>query len=402
MEVTLATAFGCPYDGPVPTGVVLAAAERALAAGVSAVSLADTIGTAIPKEVADLVTATIALAGDRPVGVHLHDTRGLGVANALTAIDAGAARVDGSVGALGGCPFAPGASGNMALEDLVHVLEESGVDTGIDLDALVEAATLACELVGRPVESHVGKAGARFRNRPVVTSDRRASDHGTRFRRHHARLRAGARGHRREPLPPGQRLIEQRLAAELGLSRTPVREALRILEAEGLVVSERNRGATVRPLSPTEVVDLYGLRIRLESYAAELAAARITDQELGALADAADEFGAVRNQVDIATIEGVRRLNEANRRFHDRILAAARHDRLATMLARTVDIPLVFQAFRSFGPAEIERSDTFHHLIVDAIARRDGSRAAALMAEHIAQGRDAVLDAMAVAGDPPA
>ena len=85
---------------------------------------------------------------------------------------------------------------------------------------------------------------------------------------------------------PGQRLIEQRLAAELGLSRTPVREALRILEAEGLVVSERNRGATVRPLSPTEVVDLYGLRIRLESYAAELAAERIADQELGALADA--------------------------------------------------------------------------------------------------------------------
>ena len=201
---------------------------------------------------------------------------------------------------------------------------------------------------------------------------------------------------------PGQRLIEQRLAAELGLSRTPVREALRILEAEGLVVSERNRGATVRPLSPTDVVDLYGLRIRLESYAAELAAERITDQELGALVDAADEFGAVRSQVDIATLAGVRRLNEANRRLHDGILAAARHDRLANMLARTVDIPLVFQAFRSFGPAEVERSDTFHHLIVDAIARRDGGRAAALMAEHIAQGRDTVLDAMAVAGDPPA
>lgn len=201
---------------------------------------------------------------------------------------------------------------------------------------------------------------------------------------------------------PGQRLIEQRLAAELGLSRTPIREALRILEAEGLVVSERNRGAIVRPLSPTEVVDLYGLRIRLESYAAELAAARITEQELAALVDAADEFGAVRRDVDVATLDGVRRLNEANRRLHDRILAAARHDRLATMLARTVDIPLVFQAFRSFGPAEIERSDTFHHLIVDAIARGDGGRAAALMAEHIAQGRDAVLDAMAVAGEPPA
>lgn len=163
MEVTLATAFGCPYQGPVAPGAVLAAAERALAAGASAISLADTIGTAIPKEVAALVTDAVALAGDRPVGVHLHDTRGLGVANALAALDAGAGRVDGSVGGLGGCPFAPGASGNMALEDLVHVLEESGHDTGIDLDALIDAAALACRLVGRPVDSHLAKAGGRFR-----------------------------------------------------------------------------------------------------------------------------------------------------------------------------------------------------------------------------------------------
>jgi len=167
MEVTLATAFGCPYDGPVAPAVVLAAAERSLAAGAAAVSLADTIGTAIPDEVAALVAGTIALAGDRPVGVHLHDTRGLGVANALRAIDAGSRRIDGSVGALGGCPFAPGASGNLALEDLVHVLEESGVDTGIDLDALIAAAHLACDLVGRPVGSHLGIAGPRFRTRPT-------------------------------------------------------------------------------------------------------------------------------------------------------------------------------------------------------------------------------------------
>jgi hydroxymethylglutaryl-CoA lyase len=104
-----------------------------------------------------------ALVGDRPVGVHLHDTRGLGIANALAALDAGATRVDGTVGGLGGCPFAPGASGNLALEDLVHVLEETGVDTGIDLEALLEAGRLACGLVGRPVDSHIGRAGPRFR-----------------------------------------------------------------------------------------------------------------------------------------------------------------------------------------------------------------------------------------------
>lgn len=163
LEVTLATAFGCPYEGPVAPSAVLAAAEWAFAAGATAVSLADTIGAAIPREVVELVGCTRALAGDREVGVHLHDTRGLGVANALAAIDAGAARVDGSVGGLGGCPFAPGASGNMALEDLVHVLRESGIDTGIDLDALIQAAHLACNLVGRPVDSHLAKAGPRFR-----------------------------------------------------------------------------------------------------------------------------------------------------------------------------------------------------------------------------------------------
>ena len=188
--------------------------------------------------------------------------------------------------------------------------------------------------------------------------------------------------------PPGHRLVEQRIAEELGLSRTPVREALRMLQAEGLVVSERNRGAMVRPLSPTEVVDLYGLRIRLESYAVEVATERATEAELGDLVEAADAFGAVG-------VADVQALHAANRRFHDGILAAARHHRLTAMLARTVDIPLVFQAFRSFGPAEIRRSDTFHHLIVEAMCRRDAPRAASLMAEHIAQGRDAVLDALA-------
>jgi DNA-binding GntR family transcriptional regulator len=194
--------------------------------------------------------------------------------------------------------------------------------------------------------------------------------------------------------PPGHRLVEQTLAAELGLSRTPVREALRLLQAEGLVVSERNRGAMVRPLSPTEVVDLYGLRIKLESYAVELATERSTEVELGRLVEAADAFGEAVRAGDAATTAGVRRIHEGNRVVHDTILEAARHWRLTAMLARTVDIPLVFQAFRSFGSAELERSDTFHHLIAQAMCRRDAQRAAALMSEHIAQGRDAVLDAI--------
>jgi len=213
----------------------------------------------------------------------------------------------------------------------------------------------------------------------------------------YARVRAAIVENR---YPPGHRLVEQRIAEELGLSRTPVREALRMLEAEGLVVSQRNRGAMVRPLSSTEVVDLYGLRIRLESYAVEVATERATEAELGELVAAADGFGDVRRSVDVDAVEGVRQLHEANRRFHDGVLTAARHHRLAAMLVRTVDTPLVFQAFRTFGAAEIERSDTFHHLIAEAMCRRDANRAAALMTEHIAQGRDAVLDAMVRVDEP--
>lgn len=162
VEVTLATAFGCPHTGAVDPADVRRAADRAVAAGVASIGLADTIGTAIPSEVASLVRAVAGDHRDVPVGVHLHDTRGLAVANALAAIEAGARRIDGSVGGLGGCPFAPGASGNLALEDLAHVLDASGVETGVDLDRLIEAAELACRLVGRPVASHVGVAGRRF------------------------------------------------------------------------------------------------------------------------------------------------------------------------------------------------------------------------------------------------
>jgi hydroxymethylglutaryl-CoA lyase len=162
VEATLATAFGCPFTGPVPPEDVVAAAERVIAIDIDGVSVADTIGTAIPTEVTRVVEQVVDRAGDRPVGVHLHDTRGLALANALAAIDAGAHRLDGSVGGLGGCPFAPGASGNIALEDLVHALDASGVDTGVDLDRLLAAAALACELVGRPLATHLGVAGPRF------------------------------------------------------------------------------------------------------------------------------------------------------------------------------------------------------------------------------------------------
>lgn len=168
LEVTLATAFGCPYSGAVAPSTVLDAVDRVLDAGVQGVSLADTIGTAVPSEVRHLVAAVAKrVSGTVPVGVHLHDTRGLALVNVLAALDGGVDRIDGSVGGLGGCPFAPGASGNLALEDLVHLLDAEGVRTGVDLDRLIGAAELACGMVGRPIGSNVGRAGPRFASGPA-------------------------------------------------------------------------------------------------------------------------------------------------------------------------------------------------------------------------------------------
>lgn len=189
---------------------------------------------------------------------------------------------------------------------------------------------------------------------------------------------------------PGQRLIEQRIAEEFALSRTPVREALRRLEAEGLVRSEPNRGAVVRDMTTDDLADLYGLRARLEAYAAELAASRIEPHQVEELDAAIADFDrALAEQSD--ALEVTRAIAEANRRIHATILAAARHDRLGQLLERTVDVPLSFQAFRQFDRGETERSHLFHQLIRDAIVAGDPSRASALMLEHVLQGRDVLV-----------
>ncbi|WP_430334395.1 GntR family transcriptional regulator [Rhodococcus sp. ACT016] len=190
---------------------------------------------------------------------------------------------------------------------------------------------------------------------------------------------------------PGQRLIEQRIAEEFSLSRTPVREALRRLEAEGLVLSEPNRGAVVRTLSMADVSDLYGLRARLEAYAAELAAERI-DPTTRELLDAGIEaFARALTLTPEDAVERVRAVDTANSQIHRAIVAAAKHERLSRLLERTTDVPLVFQAFRQYDRAQTERSHLFHQLIRDAIVTGDGRRASALMHEHVLQGRDVLL-----------
>jgi len=161
VEMTLATAMGCPFEHHVDPDRVVDLARRAVDAGAASIGLADTIGVAVPTEVAVLV-GLVRSSVEVPIGVHLHDTRGLAIANAIAALEHGAVRLDASVGGLGGCPFAPNASGNVPIEDLAHALDAMGVTTGVSLPGLVDAANLACMSVGRTVDSHIGLAGARF------------------------------------------------------------------------------------------------------------------------------------------------------------------------------------------------------------------------------------------------
>jgi hydroxymethylglutaryl-CoA lyase/(R)-citramalyl-CoA lyase len=152
VTVTISCSFGCPFEGRVDPGVVAAIAERF--AERAEVVLADTIGVATPSRVRPLVEQT------RARGVHLHNTRNTGYANALAAIDAGATLLDASCGGLGGCPYAPRATGNIATEDLVYLLDGEGIETGIDLDALIRTSTWLEGLLGRQLEGYLYRAGA--------------------------------------------------------------------------------------------------------------------------------------------------------------------------------------------------------------------------------------------------
>ena len=153
--VTISVAFGCPFEGKVDPSAVLALAERFREA--DEVVLADTIGVATPRQVRGLTEQVVALGG--AVGGHFHNTRNTGYANAVAALEAGATVLDASVGGLGGCPFAPRATGNVATEDLVYLLEGDGVDTGVDLEALVRVSQWLEELLGRELPGQVYRAG---------------------------------------------------------------------------------------------------------------------------------------------------------------------------------------------------------------------------------------------------
>jgi hydroxymethylglutaryl-CoA lyase len=160
VNAAISMALGCSITGAVDPKEVLKLVEKCLEAGVDFVAIADTVGYAGPKHVGELTRATVKLCGKKPVCVHLHDTRGMGIANASAALDAGARILDGSLGGLGGCPFAPGATGNVVFEDLVFLCESKGFVTGIDIEKLIAVrAVLRSEMPGEALYGGLARAG---------------------------------------------------------------------------------------------------------------------------------------------------------------------------------------------------------------------------------------------------
>ncbi|MES3676075.1 hydroxymethylglutaryl-CoA lyase [Halomonas elongata] len=158
----IATSFGCPFEGDVAVSDVGRIAQRFASLGIRHVSLGDTTGMATPPLVTERIRHLREVAPEIVPTLHFHNTRGIGLANVMQGLALGVDRYESSIGGLGGCPFAPGASGNIASEDLVYLLDEMGIDTGLDLDGMIEAARVATRLMGRSLPAQVSKAGPRL------------------------------------------------------------------------------------------------------------------------------------------------------------------------------------------------------------------------------------------------
>jgi len=158
-QVTISVAFGCPFEGEVPPDRVIAMAKRLADSKPSEIAIADTIGVAVPPQVIELVTRVREAIAPIPVRVHFHNTRNTALANVWAAYEAGASVIDASIGGLGGCPFAPKATGNVPSEDVAYLLARSGVETGLDLAKLIDTANWLSGVMGKPLPGAVSRAG---------------------------------------------------------------------------------------------------------------------------------------------------------------------------------------------------------------------------------------------------
>lgn len=186
-------------------------------------------------------------------------------------------------------------------------------------------------------------------------------------------------------LAPGQRLTEERLARELGISRTPVREALKVLQSEGLVDAAPNRSATVRAYEREDLEDMYQLRALLEGAAARRAAGRLTDEQVLALRASCERFEAMSAEGDL------RELVRENFVFHNTIIEAAGSARLAGMVRQVVELPLVYKSYVWYSPEQTRISQHYHRQITRALERRDAERAELVMKEHVLEARDVLI-----------
>jgi hydroxymethylglutaryl-CoA lyase len=158
-QVTISTAFGCPFDGEVPEQRVLDIVAELAEANPTEIALADTIGVGVPSQVTSLVSQAVEIVAPIPIRVHFHNTRNMAIANVWAAIAAGAMTIDSSIGGIGGCPFAPNATGNVATEDVVYMLNRSGIEHGLDLDPLIMTAKWMESVLGKKVPSMLAAAG---------------------------------------------------------------------------------------------------------------------------------------------------------------------------------------------------------------------------------------------------
>jgi DNA-binding GntR family transcriptional regulator len=186
-------------------------------------------------------------------------------------------------------------------------------------------------------------------------------------------------------LEPGQRLKEEELARELGISRTPIREALLMLQAEGLVDAVPNRGAMVRVHTPEDLDDLYQLRALLEGYAARRAAARISDEQVEELHASCERFDGLDPET------ALREVVRENMLFHSTILEIAGSTRLAGLVRRVIELPLVYKSYIWYSPDQQRISVHYHRQIVNALAARDAERAELIMKEHVFEARDLLV-----------